>query len=59
MPIDAGSSVRISHSKKAVWWEVIGVRKPFKHLPNKILLVLKRGKTIRKNIDICKVCQVK
>lgn len=55
----AGEKVKISHSKKAIWWEIIGVRKPFKSLPNKIFLILKHGKTIRKNIEPSKVCQVK
>jgi len=54
--ITAGDRVKISNSKQAVFWEVLGVRKPFKDMPNKICLIIKHKSSIRRNFDINKVC---
>ena len=54
--IQAGDKVKISKNLKAVVWDVIGVRPPFKDMPNRVFLILQRGKTVRRNVDIFKVC---
>lgn len=58
--IIAGDTVTISHSKKAVHWLAIGVRKPLKKVGNsKNVLILKHKDTIRRNVDIFKVCNIR
>lgn len=55
--IKAGDKVKISNSKTAIWWDVLGIRKALKNAPpSQVLLIIRSGKTIRRNVNILKVC---